>query len=175
MKTLTKTLIAAALLLSAGAASAADVETPWAVFKKVGLTGNWSPDCSAPPSKNNFWMTYKKGPGGKVTRPMNRGNGDELSVTVDSASLLPNNNLAARFRNDDPTWKGANNTAVDLVMEIVNGRARTLVSKGTDGTEYIKDGIVVASGKPIPWIEKCGAVMPKPAPAADPASAPTTK
>jgi hypothetical protein len=159
MSKLKMTLIAAACLLSAGAASAA---TPWDVFKRFGLTGNWSPDCSSPPSATNYWMTYKEGPGGKVVRPLNRGGGDELSVTVDSAAMVSSTTVSARFRNDDPTWGDTNGTAVDLTLELVNDRVHTIDSTGMDGTQYIKDGIVVKSGKPIPWIQKCGQTKPAP-------------
>jgi hypothetical protein len=164
MKSFKTTMIAAALVLSSSAARA---ETPWNVFKKFGMTGNWSADCSAAPSGTNFWMTYKKGPEGKVYRPLDRGDGDTLAATIDSAEILADTTtMRASFRNDDPSWGDTNGTVANILIEKKDGRIRTLDSKGADGKEYIKDGIVISSGHPIPWLEKCKGSKPKPAPAA---------
>jgi len=155
MKPFNLTLIAAALLLLAESSRA---EMPWQIFKRFGITGNWSVSCADKPSASNFWMTYKEGPGGKVVRPLDRGKGNELSAVVDSAEMVTAATMRLRFRNDDPTWGASNGQVSTVLIEVKDGRIHTLESKGDDGKEYIKDGIVVASGKPIPWLEKCGRV-----------------
>jgi hypothetical protein len=42
-----------------------------------------------------------------------------------------------------------------LIIIKESGRVRTLDSKGSDGKQYVKDGIALLSGNPMPWLEKC--------------------
>jgi hypothetical protein len=44
---------------------------------------------------------------------------------------------------------------MDMVVTMENGRVRTLESKGSDGKEYIKDGVITVNNNPAPWMDKC--------------------
>jgi hypothetical protein len=139
--------------------AAAFAQTAWDAMRSFGLTGTWSLNCKEPAGPANFWMTYYQDAGGVVRRTLERGPDPDyprLMVVIESAHLITSTTMAARFRNDDPNWGDTNGATADVIMIKENGRVRTLDSKGGDGKQYVKDGIVVASGKPIPWIEKCG-------------------
>lgn len=152
MRYLRVTVLTALLALLSGTASA---QTTWNAMQSFGLTGTWSASCKDPASPANSWMTYYQD-GGVVRRTLDRGPGQpSLMVVIDSAKIITSTTIAARFRNDDPNWGNANGISVDLALIKENGRVRTLSSAGSDGKQYIKDGIVVSSGTPIPWLEKC--------------------
>jgi hypothetical protein len=149
-------IVAAALLALLPGAALAD--TTWDAMQRFGLTGTWALSCKQAAGPSNFWMTYYRDAGGVVRRTLERGSSPDyptLMVVIDSAHLITSTTMAARFRNDDPNWGDSNGTSVDIIIIKENGRVRTLDSKGSNGKQYVKDGIVVSSGNPIPWIEKC--------------------
>src|ERR1700676_580480 len=153
MRHLRVTVLAALLALLSGTASA---QTTWSAMQSFGLTGTWSASCKDPASPANGWLTYYQDTSGVVRRTFDRGPGQpSLMVTVDSAKIITSTTIAARFRNDDPNWGNQNGISVDLALIKENGHVRTLSSTGSDGKQYIKDGVVVSSGTAIPWLEKC--------------------
>ncbi len=48
-----------------------------------------------------------------------------------------------------------NGVFFDVVQTIENDALRALQSKGNDGKDYIKDGIVIATGRPSPSLHRC--------------------
>ena len=148
-------IVAAALLaLLPGAAFA---QTTWDAMQSFGLTGTWSLNCKQAAGPSNFWMTYYQDAGGVVRRSLDRGpDAPSLMLVVDSAHLITSTTMAARMRNDDPNWGDSNGTSSDLIIIKESGRVRTLDSKGSDGKQYVKDGVALLSGSPMPWLEKCG-------------------
>ena len=135
---------------------AAFAQTAWDAMQSFGLTGTWSLNCKAAASGSNYWMTYYRDAGGVARRSLDRGdNGSKLMLAIDSAHLITATTLAARMRNDDPGWGNTNGAVVDIIVIKENGRVRTLDSKGTDGKQYVKDGIALLSNNPMPWLEKC--------------------
>ena len=53
-------------------------------------------------------------------------------------------------------WTGTQTgLTMDMVVTMENGRVRTLESKGSDGKEYIKDGVITVNNNPAPWMDKC--------------------
>ncbi len=154
MRYLRVAVLAALLALLSNAAFA---QTAWDAMQAFGLTGTWSLNCHAPASGSNYWMTYYRDASGVARRSLDRGdNGSKLMLAIDSAHLITSTTLAARMRNDDPGWGDSNGTSADVVIVQENGRLRTLNSMGSDGKQYVKDGIALLSGNPMPWLEKCG-------------------
>lgn len=145
------------LVLLLAAPASADNAT-WSAMTSIGMNGTWSPSCSAPVSPGNGRLTFYLGADNHVLRSYDRGPGvPSLNVAVDSARLVNSTTVQAHVRNDDPNWKDFNGVAVDVVVEIANNKMHTLQSTGTDGTQWIKDGVVVKSGQPAPTLEKCPA------------------
>jgi hypothetical protein len=153
MQWLRLTIVTALLALLSGTAFA---QTTWEAMQKFGLTGTWSTSCKDAASASNFRMTYYQDASGVVRRTGDRGpSAPSLAVTFDSAKLITSTTLAARVRNDDPNWGTSNGATSDIVMIKENGRMRTLESTTPDGQQIVKDGIIVSSGTPIAWVEKC--------------------
>jgi len=147
------TVLAALLSLLSSAAFA---ETAWDVIGRFGWTGSWSLSCSELPSPTNAWLKFYRDANGVARRSLDRGNGPELTIVIDSAQIITATTMAARLRNDDSSWGTNNGVYVDAILVKENGRIRAISSKKADGTEVIKDGIIISSGKPSPWTEKCG-------------------
>jgi len=128
----------------------------WDVMQGFGWTGTWSIICSDPPSAQNPRLRFYVDSDGVARRSLDRGaDSPSLNVVIESARIITATTMGARVLNADPNWGAMNGTYADIVLVKENGRTRTLSSRGSDGVEYIKDGIVVSSGKPIPWLEQC--------------------
>ena len=145
------------LFLLLAAPAIADDNSAWSAMTNIGMNGTWATvSCSAPVSPSNGRSTFYLGANNQVKRSYDRGPGAaSLNVDVDSAHLVNSTTIQARMRNDDPNWQERNGVAVDVVIEIVNNKMHTLQSVGTDGTQWIKDGVAVQSGNPAPTLEKC--------------------
>jgi hypothetical protein len=146
--------VLAAFGLLAPAAACAD--PTWDTLQRFGWTGSWAASCKDPPSLRNVWVILSQDPDGTAKRKLDRGgDGPALLGAVDSAQILTASTLQARLRNDDPNWGAMNGVFFDVVQTIENDGLRTLQSKGSDGKDYIKDGTLVSSGQPSPWIYRC--------------------
>lgn len=145
-------LSAFALLLPAAGLA----ETTWDTLQRFGWTGSWAASCKDPPSLRNVWLILSPEPDDVVKRKLDRGaDGPPLMGVIESAQILTPSTLQARLRNDDPNWGAMNDVFFDVVQTIENDRLRTVQSKGGDGKDYIKDGTLVSSGQPSPWIYRC--------------------
>src|SRR5208282_2270449 len=149
MRYLRVTVVTVLLALLPGAAFA---QTTWDAMQRFGLTGTWSPSCKTAASTSNYWMTYYLDSSGVVRRRVDLGpSRPNLMNAVDSAHIMTSTTIDTHIRNDDPGYGDTNGLVFDVVIVKENGRVRTLVSKGSDGKEYIKGGIVAANGKPSVW------------------------
>jgi hypothetical protein len=81
--------------------------------------------------------------------------GPPLMSVVDSAQVVTPSTMQVRLRNDDLNWGTMNGVFFDVVQTIENDALRALQSKGSDGKEYIKDGMVIATGRPSPSLHRC--------------------
>ena len=154
MKCSRLTVITTFLLLLSSTAFA---ESAWDVLDHFGAVGSWAISCKEKASAQNFWMIFFRDANGLARRRLERGPAlSTLMTVVDSAQIITSTTIKLRIRNDDSNWGSDNGTTADVLMVKENSRMRTLESKGSDGKEYIKDGILVSSGRPAPWIEKCG-------------------
>lgn len=154
MKCSRLTVITAFLLLLSSTAFA---ESAWDVLDRFGWAGSWAISCKEPASAQNWHMLVFRDANGLARRRLERGpDSSTLMTVVDSAQIITSTTIKVRVRNDDPNWGLSNGTTTDVLMVKENSRMRTLESKGSDGKEYIKDGILVSSGQPASWIEKCG-------------------
>jgi hypothetical protein len=149
-------LAALAALVSLLPASAM-AETTWQVLQRFGWTGSWAASCNDPPSGRNIWINLIAAADGSVRRKLDRGHdAPPLMSVVDSAQIAGGDTLDTRLRNDDPQWGPADGRYYDVVMQkAANGGIRTFQSKGSDGKEYVKDGMFTATGQPSPWTFKC--------------------
>jgi hypothetical protein len=131
-------------------------QSAWDVLQRFGVTGTWAYPCSKPPSTTNWWTTYFENAAGVARRRADRGpDVPALMVTIDSAEILTSTTMAARFRNDDVNWGQNNGVIFDLIIVKEKGRIRTLSARSSTGQEFIKNGVVVSSNAPAPWLEKC--------------------
>jgi hypothetical protein len=144
------------LFLLSAIPAIADDNSTWSAMTSIGLNGTWAPACGAATSPTNPKLTFYLGANGHVLRSFDRGPGAaNLNVDVDSARVVNASTIQARMRNDDPNWQDSNGTVVDVTIEVANNKLHTLQSVGIDGTQWIKDGVMVKSGNPTPVLEKC--------------------
>ena len=131
-------------------------ETTWDVLQRFGWTGTWAASCQDAPSAKNVWTILTRDPDGVVKRKLDRGpDGPPLISVVDSAQVVTPSTMQVRLRNDDPNWGAMNGVFFDVVQTIENDALRALQSKGSDGKDYIKDGIVIATGRPSASLHRC--------------------
>jgi len=150
-----RTAIAAALVTAAALFLAAETraQSPTNMLAELGVLGTWAADCRRPPGGNNPHVIFERGPDGiraqyrVVFAPDN-----STTRSVDNVRVLGADTIAMRFT----TLTGASTgLAFDITMLKEPTRYKVIGSVGSDGKVYIKDGIVVASGAPNPWQNKC--------------------
>jgi len=149
-------VLATILGLAAGVpATPARADAILDVIRAYGLIGTWAADCASPASTDNWHMSYYATSAGMARRKSYRGpNENTLDGTVDSAERLTPTMLRMRLRNDDPNWGDANGRYYDTVVEVANGRARSLSSIGSDGIHYITEG-KFRDGTPTSALNRC--------------------
>jgi hypothetical protein len=63
--------------------------------------------------------------------------------------------FAASCRNDDSNCCAANWVVFDTIQKLENDAVQTIESTGSDGHVYIRDGVLVAAGRPSPLLHRC--------------------
>ena len=126
------------------------------VIRTAGLLGTWAESCAAGPSRWNWFVTFYVTGNSTVRRKGETGGDDPvLDGAVDSAQRVTPTMVRLRLRNDDPNWGPDNGTIYDAEAELRDGKWHVLNSVRRDGTQLIKDGKFVASGKPTPVLQRC--------------------
>jgi len=136
----------ACICLAQGASAATIAET----VAQWGLTGTWATDCNSPPSlRGNVYLTFAVH-GDQVTMHRAYGSGTDdsplLSAGIrDDGALVIELDLAGGF-----------GTFEDVLIKDADGHERSMATRSLRTGEYtIKDGVVVSTGKPSPWINHC--------------------
>jgi len=136
--------------------AAISAETTWDVLQRFGWTGTWAIACNDAPSSKNLWSIRFRDADGLVKRKLDRGDDrPAFMITIDNAQIINSTTIKVRMHNDDPIWGSNNGEILNTIETMENGRLRTIESKGSDGREYIKDGIMVPAGRPSVSLEKC--------------------
>jgi len=134
------------VLMLTPAAAGADSNT----VRKFGLLGTWAVDCTKPPSNDNPYEEYTPSESGYPIRTFYYVVGSRHSFEMRNARIGPPDRLAyldVRKSDGDRT---------NVVIQKVGERQRSYEAiDPNDGKVYIKDGKLVATGKPTMVFEKC--------------------
>lgn len=140
------------LLLVAVTADGARGETVAETMARWGLIGTWAMDCSRPPSRSNFHLSYVARGEGRVFHERDLG-GLRDSREIRAARLRPGGliEVVADFGKLVGVRKWT-------MMKGADGRIRTLSNSRIDGTDTtVRDGRLVSSGAETPWQTRCPA------------------
>ncbi len=120
------------------------------LLARLGYLGYWAYDCDKPPSGDNpHYFLEAPANGVPTERLLTAGDHDRVH-TVTDVKELPGG--LTQWTQTEP-----DGTAVILLKQRENKRARTWSSEGRDGKVYIKDGHFLESGKEVRWFYRCAA------------------
>ena len=123
-------------------------QTPQEAIRSFGLLGTWSPDCSKPASPQAPRVVYAEQADGSITRELVDGPAHGAGTPFLAAARLAPDQLEVDYQYRDRT--------VHLVLEMRDGRHRGLSSWIDGGAPIMEDGVVLATNRRAPWLEKCG-------------------
>jgi hypothetical protein len=122
--------------------------------RKFGLFGTWAIDCSKPPSDANTYEEYLPSQTGYPTRKWYRKTGDRYAPA--QSFEMRNVRIVGPDRLAYLDVRKANGDLTNIVVAKVGDRQRSHESVDSkDGKVYIKDGKLVASGRPTELFQKC--------------------
>lgn len=138
-------LSVALLVCVAPLCAAADAD----VLKAFGMLGRQALDCGAPPSLGNPHVTYAATPQGNVTRTQ------EMRHQLDGTFNLRHLRMAGP--NLDLLQFIETGRTGEFVVRIarIDGKFRSWVAIGPDGSELIADGKFRGSGEPTAAFTRC--------------------
>ena len=139
------------------------VQPAWAngafdVLKHAGLAGTWAPNCAAPPADGNRRHTYFADEAGKARLRFDPGDPSAVRTVAITEVSAPNHpgTVQLTIVYDDERWAAARGAIWTHVIDVVPGsRHHVMQAVRQDGRVMIKDGVIVASGKRAPTLEKC--------------------
>jgi hypothetical protein len=136
-----------------------------AIFEKYDLLGTFAWDCSKEPSQeNNWYFVNRLLDGGHVQRDFMTGSTTRSwAAIIDQASELKANEIA---------WSSIRDKARTVGIWHVDGNRMLQWSATVNGKDTISNGKLVATGKELPWLYKCGAQTQAQSPPANPMSSP---
>jgi len=119
------------------------------LLKRFGFTGVWSPDCNKPPgpgnSRRSIWIDKQ----GAVRFKEDLGDEYEpnLYLVLGGKRLGPNRiELQTRLNRQ---------RVLNLTIVKEGARIRTVANVGADGRAVVREGRVLRSGHPTPWLNRC--------------------
>ena len=139
-------LLSAAAVAVALAAAPAAAKSDREVMNELGLYGQWAPDCSSPPAANNPYV-IRSDIDGRTTSTLVFDRG----ITFVSSMRDVRTVGADRIR-----WIQTNpqGLSFEVTVQYAGQRTRSLQSIGSDGTTYVKDGIMKEGGE-TRWLTRC--------------------
>jgi hypothetical protein len=163
---MTRAVVATALMLLLSTSSALAAESPWDVLERFGLTGTWSATCGEPATVSRFHTIFSKDADGLARREIDFGVKSIYATFVDGAEMISPSMLKITVRNADPKFEKFNNKTFWTVLTKETDpqtqkafRIRYFQSITTEGKMAVKDGINLRLGKPSPWLYKCRSAM----------------
>lgn len=134
--------------------SDAPADPALAVLDKFGFFGRWAIDCARPPSLENIWR--------QAARPVH---GPVRFIESLGEKYLPNDYVVTSATSNGPdsvTIVIRLNDEFDQSLTIVrkDSRVRTMVNRPAgSAAPVVKDGVIVANGRPTPWLTQCDASL----------------
>lgn len=132
------------LALASGAQASEDSD----LLAKFGLIGSWAVDCQKPPSLSNPFQSFVPSNFGTPTRQLLVGNpAYDRIMPVHDVFLITDDRLRLSFE------QGGLVVTVVLVKE--GERIRPLEATTDRGMTTVSGGVVLGTGQPTTWLEKC--------------------
>lgn len=140
-------LLCASMCLSWPGLAAA--QTPKSVLEAFGYIGHWAPDCVRQPEPGNPHMITSalRSGGVEIRNKLGPGYEDNVNIVLEARLLAPDRVLIKTQLN--------NNELREWEVTRQAGRIRTFTNRRPDGTYVTKDGMIVSSNKPTPWLNRC--------------------
>lgn len=139
-------VLAAAIALAAPVSAASDAAGSVRAGMKT-LIGEWSPDCTSPPSAKNEHESFVVTKDGGVQAQLDTGEETYASRVV-SAEQRDNGDVAMRF-------EMKSGSRIDLVYRVQDDRQMTWYAKWVDGAVVVQDGRDVPEGGLQRWYHRC--------------------
>jgi hypothetical protein len=127
-------------------------------LKRVGLAGTWGPNCALPPADGNRRHSYFADEAGKARLRFDPGDPQAVRTVaiMEVSTPLPPGTVQLTIVYDDERWAAAVRGAIwTHVIDIAGNRHRMMQAVRQDGRAMVKDGVIVANGKPAPTLERC--------------------
>jgi hypothetical protein len=138
-------VIVFALAVATGRALA---KTDGELLGEAGIAGEWAIDCGKPPSTRNEYFVFATSDGGAgPTRSIRWGAKRFVSHLSNVQIVVPD-----RIRWTEVQENGA---IFDIEAQITGSRMRTIQSTSRNGNGGIKNGIMIESGREVPFVSKC--------------------
>jgi hypothetical protein len=120
------------------------------IFKKHGLIGTWSADCSKPLSKQNRYAVYRVIDAGRIER--------EVKSDAATAGALSIADRASEAGPNEVTisWVDGNGR-VNNTVRVEANRFRLWHSASEGGETFVVDGREIDDNEETIWIYRCGA------------------
>ena len=130
----------------------AHAQSAQGALKDFGLLGTWAAECKQGPSPGNTHATYLVTTAGAAELKNAFGEGYDDSVySISEAKLLGPDKLALR-----EVMLSDKNIVLDIVLLRENGKIRVWSSVHTDGTAFVKDGMISAPvNRETRWVSRC--------------------
>jgi hypothetical protein len=143
-------LLLLALLGIGGFAGPSSAETVTEIAVRWGIVGTWQQDCRAPVSHDNDRQVFVIR-GGRLV--LDRFYGDTSdSNPVTAASINDQGELDLRI--EFPVYHQVRQNVHALGRD---GRDHIVLNRDVfTGTYTVRDGILISTGKPTPWMTRCG-------------------
>jgi hypothetical protein len=131
-------------------------QSPLEIARNANLMGTWALSCASPTIPVNSRITYYAAPNGQLRRSIDRGAGYPiLDGIVENIEPIDATTIRQRFRNDSPSWGSENGRWAEGVFQNLDDSLQILTVTGDDGSVFIKDGHLTASGEAAPLLQKC--------------------
>jgi hypothetical protein len=142
-------LLGLAILAASASTSTASAQTSASVLQRFGYIGHWAQDCAEPakPGNPHMIVSVLASGGVEVRNKLGPEYQDNVNIVVEARTLAADRVMIKTHLN--------NNELREWEVTRANDRIRTMVNRRPDGTFVTKDGLVVASGKPTPWLNRC--------------------
>jgi len=150
MKTLKAVLILLVLAVSVAAMPTSVQDT----LSDFGILGTWAPDCTIPPgSDTNQYAQYTSSSPSEATLRYYYGPNSKYSDRIYNIYFAMRID-ADHIRTDARVHNSDEESIETITLKQGNG-IRVMSTIRMDGTVYTKDGIMLLSGKPSPWLYSC--------------------